>query len=402
MPTLHIVRKVEVQFPLVGEEGRFIRGGHCSVQKIAAAIIDDVDRSLSQHVHIPSGSHDSHVGDDGTKTTYATTAMHPSGTGTRPEPNPHNHEQIPWKEKAVPTAGKPVPRIEESNPSQPESSLPASLTNSLRKYPSSCSKQSTAQTNTDRTTMSIASIIPPTRLAKNVVTQDGIVGNAGAQMTLLPVAGTSTSNASSSARAKRSSLSVLSGRSHPCDASIELSKDCRASHLPPRKRLKYNYIDALELLLHEKAVPQKKKDIGPSHTTLPQFPVTTPIPLSESPYHRRIAVCTEEECDMAAALMSLPSRTPSSPSNSSSPKSTAITDGASLLSSIHNCPTGSDNNSGAASILPTSPTEPPLIFDNGAWFDQQQRGGRVQEQNRKHVEPRDSQSRKSSQVQAQI
>ena len=410
MPTLHIVRKVEVQFPLVDEEGRFIRGGHsskqnagaadCSVEKMAAAIIDDVDRSLSQHVHvhIPSGSHDSHVGDDGTKTTTATTAMHPNDTGTQRKPNTCNHEQIPWKE-----AGKSVPRIEESNPSQPESSLPTTSLTSLRKYPSLCSKQPAVQTNTDDTVpIAAGSIPPPTRLAKNVVTQDGIVGNAGAKMVLLPAAG--TSNASCAARAKRASFSALSGRIHPCDASNYLGSDDRASHLPPRKRLKYNnYIDALELLMKEKkAVPQKKKDIGPSHTTLPQFPVTAPIPLSESTETpRRIAVCTEEECDMAAALMSLPSRTPSSPSNSSSPKSTTITDGASLLSSIHNMsagrPTGTDNNSGAAPISPASPTQPPLIFDIGAWFDQHQSGGRIKEEkHRPHAEPRESKSSRSS------
>ena len=414
MPTLHIVRKVEVQFPLVDEEGRFIRGGHsskqnagaadCSVEKMAAAIMDDVGRSLSQHVHIPSGSHDSHVGDDGTKTTTATTAMHPNDTGTRPKPNPCNHEQIPWKDKAVPAAGKSVPRIEEFDSSQPESSLPTttSLT-SLRKYPSLCSKQQAVQTNTDDTVpIATGSFPPPTRLTKNVVTQDGIVGNAGAKMVLLPAA--DTSNASCSARAKRASFSALSGRIHPCDASNDLGSDDRASHLPPRKRLKCNnYTDALELLMKDKkAMPLKKKDICPIHTTLPQFPVTTPILLSESTETpRRIALCTEEECDMAAALMSLPIRTPSSPSNSSSPKSTTITDGASLLSSIHNMsasrPTGTDNNSGAAQISPASPTQPPLIFDIGAWFDQHQSGGRVKEETyRPHAEPRESQSSHSS------
>lgn len=403
MPTLHIVRKVDIQFPLVDEEGRIIRGGHLrgknvaaddgSVQKIAAAIIDDVDRSLSQHVHIPSGSHGSHVGEDGTKTTTATIAMDPNANGTRPEPNPHNHEQMPWKEKATATVAKSVPRIDETNPSQPEFSLPSSLTSSLRKYPSLFSKQSTVQTNTDRM-VHITSIPPPTRPAKNIVTQDGIIGNAGAHtsMALLPAAG--TSNASSSARAKRASLGLLSDRSQPCDVSIELSKDNRASHLPPRKRLKYNYTDALELLMKdEKAVPQKKKDVGPSHTNLPQVPLTRPIPLGKSAgTPKRIAACTEEECDMAAALMSLPSRTPSSPSNSSSPKSTTITDGASLLSSIYNRPTDTDNNSGTAPISPISPTQPRLIFDIGAWFDQQQPGRRVQEQNRTHVELREPQS----------
>lgn len=384
MPTLHIVRKV--RFPLI-DAGTT----DCSVQKIAAAIIDDVDRSLSQHVvQIPSGSHDSHVGDDGAKTTTSTTSMYPSATDKRSKPNPCKHEPILWKEKTVATVSKSVPRIEESNPSQPsqpESSLPTSL----RQYPSVSSlPTSRRQYPSDHTvpiSVATSGIPPPTRLTKNVVTQDdGIVGSAGVQMTQMALPAAGTSKASSSARAKRASF----------DVSKESSKDNRASHLPPRKRLKYNYIDALKLLTKdEKAVTQEKKDVGPSHTTLPQLPVATPISLGESAETpKRIAVCTEEECDMAAALMSLPSKTPSSPGNSSSPKSTTITDGASLLSSIHIMSAGRPTGSAAPThVSPTSPTQPPLIFDIGAWFDQGQPGERDQEQSRRHVEPRAAKSR---------
>ena len=388
MPTLHIVRKIDVQFPLVDEDGRIIRGGHLSktivgtddgsIQKTAEKIIDDVNRSLTSygHVQIPASSH---LGNGGTKTTTTATtaaAAIPKSATPRSELDLHIHEQFHRKEKAAPTDDlKSVPHTEELVPAQqPELSLPTSLT-SLRKYPSLCLKRPTIQMNADRKThppkgLSIASIPPPTQLTKNVVTQDGIVGN---DYSIIGNAGASaqmaTSNASSSMRAKRASFSVSSGRSHVGGISIESSRDNRASRLPPRKRLKYNYSDAIGLLMEEeKAALQKNNDASPRHTG----------EKTETP--DRGAVGTQEECDMAAALMSLPSKTPSSPSNISS-STTTIADGASLLSSIHNMyagrPTSSHNDSGAAVISPTSPTQPPLIFDIGAWFDQRQLGERA-------------------------